>query len=252
MGFLINQTKLKRNRIMRRKPTNLRLNRNKSCRAPSITEILSNNVWKDKTCFLIGGGPSLKGFDFTPIKNELTIGVNKSFIEFPTTINYAMDWRFYNMVTSDDLYQQWASYKGIKLFLKRSTKSKFNDDVYVVNSLREKGLSLDLHRGIWGGNNSGFGALMLAICLGATRIGLLGYSMKVQKEQNKIKTHWHGGYGLGRAGNFQSKLDKFRVCFEEFSSVIAKQGIEVVNLVEKSEDSKLTCFPKDFLENFLK
>ena len=249
MGYLINQTKLKRNRIMRRKPTNLRLNRNKSCRAPNITEILSNNVWKSKTCFLIGGGPSLKDFDFGPIKNELTIGVNKSFIRFPTTINYAMDWRFYNMVTSDDLRQQWAAYKGIKLFLKRSAKSKFNDDVYVVNSLPKKGLSLDLHQGIWGGNNSGFGALMLAICLGATRIGLLGFDLKIRVKAGKIETHFHGGYGLGRETNFQSKLDKFKKCFDEFSSVITKQGINVVNL---NLDSALECFPKDSIENFLK
>lgn len=249
MGFLINQTKLKRSKITRRRSANSRLNSNTVCRASSITEILSNNIWKGKTCFLIGGGPSLKDFDFSLIENELTIGVNKAFTIFPTTINYAMDKRFHDMTTSDDLHQQWVAYKGIKLFLRRGTKSRFDEDVYVVNGLPEKGLSLDLHQGIWGGNNSGFGALMLAICLGATRIGLLGYDLKVQKKQKGIETHWHGGYGLGRAKSFQSKLDKFRMCFEEFSSVIAKQGISVVNL---NSNSALGCFPKDSIENFLK
>jgi len=249
MGFTINQSKLKRNRIVRTKPTNLRSNRNMVCKAHHITEILPIGSWKDKTCFILGGGPSLKDFDFNLIKNYPTIGVNKSFTKFPTTINYAMDTRFYSLVTTGDLQQEWLNYKGIKLFLKRSTKFKFDGSVYVVSNLDKKALSLDLSKGVWGGNNSGFGALMLACALGATWIGLLGYDLKVQKKQKGIETHWHGGYGFGRVQSFQSKLDKFRVCFEEFSSVIAQQGIEVVNL---NLDSALDCFPKDSIENFLK
>lgn len=260
MGFLINQNKLKRNKIMRRKSTNLRLNRNMACRAPYITEVLPSGAWKDKTCFLIGGGPSLKNFDFNLIKNELTIGVNKSFTKFPTTVNYAMDVRFYDMVTCTrkvytknakckELHHQWLVYRGIKLFIKRSAKSKFDSSIYIVNNLDKKAISLDLSRGIYGGNNSGFGALMLAIALGATWIGLLGYDLKVQKKQERIKTHWHDGYGLGRVESFQSKLDKFRMCFEEFAPTIAKQGIKVVNL---NPTSALECFPKEDIRTFLK
>ena len=255
MGFTINHNKLKRNRIIRRKPTNLRLNRNMVCRASYITEILPTGSWKDKTCFLLGGGPSLKDFDFDIIGNELTIGVNKSFTKFPTTITYCMDVRFYDMVTNahdvkwKELHQKWLAYKGIKLFLKRSVKSKFDSSVYVVSNLDKKALSLDLSKGIWGGNNSGFGALSLAIALGATRIGLLGYDLKVQKTQKGIETHFHGGYGLGREKSFQSKLDKFKMCFEEFSPTIAQQKIIVVNL---NPDSALECFPKEDIRTFLK
>lgn len=233
------------------------------CRASKISSILPSGSWKDRTCFLLGGGPSLKDFNFDVIKDELTIGVNKSFIKFPTTILYAMDQRFYDLVTfagntkcempqQKELHQQWLAYKGIKLFVRRSPKLRFDESVYIVNSLSKKAVSFDLDEGIWEGNNSGFGALMLAIALGATRIGLLGYDLKVQKDR-KIVTHWHGGYGLGDEKNFQSKLDKFIKCFEEFAPAIAQQqDIEVVNLVEKSEDSNLNCFPKDSLENFLK
>lgn len=260
MGFSIDQNKLKRNRVLCTKPTNLRLNRNMRCRAPCITEILSNGSWKGKTCFLIGGGPSLEDFDFRPLKNELTIGVNKSFTRFPTTINFAMDDRLYNLVSGtgkscvmkaegEELHQQWLAYKGIKLFVRRSVKSKYDSSVYVIPSLDAKVISFDLSRGIWAGNNSGFGALMLAIALGATRIGLLGYSMKVQGIGKKIKTHWHGGYPFGsNPEHFQRKLDKFRMCFEEFASPIAQQGITVVNL---NSDSALECFQKEDLKTFL-
>lgn len=255
MGFLINQNKLKRNKVMRRKPTNFRSNRGIVCRASYITEILPNGAWKGKTCFLLGGGPSLKDFDFNLIKNEITIGVNKSFIKFPTTVNYAMDERFYNMVTGTqkiewkELHQQWLLYSGIKVFLRRGRKVKFDKSVYVINNLGRKALSFDLDAGIWSGNNSGFGALSLAVGLGCKRIGLLGYDLKVRQKQGGVETHWHGGYGLGRTPTFQKKLDKFRVCFEEFAPAISKEGVEVVNL---NKDSALECFSKDSIENFLK
>jgi len=226
-----------------------------ACRASRITDILPSGAWKGKTCFLIGGGPSLKDFDFNLIKNELTIGINKSFTKFSTTINYAMDMRFYDMVTYaqnstwKEAHQQWLAYKGIKLFMRNSGKFKFDSSVYVVNNIDKKVLSFDLAKGIWPGNNSGFGALQLAVALGCSRIGLLGYDLKVQENQKKIKTHWHEGYGFEGVKSFQSKLNKFKMCFEEFSSVILQQNIEVVNL---NPDSALKCFPFDTIGNFLK
>ncbi len=261
MGYPINQNKLKRNKIMCRKPTNLRLNRNMICKAPCITEILPNGSWKDKTCFLLGGGPSLKNFDFGPLENKLTIGINKSFIKFPTTINYAMDDRFYKMVTGakkgyahnpkwEEIQKQWSAYRGIKLFLYHNVKCKFDENVYSVKKLANFRISFDLNIGIWGGNNSGFGALMLAIGLGATRIGLLGYDLKIQGKKSNPITHWHDGYAFDTSKqSFQRKLDKFKTCFDDFAKVIAKQGVKVVNL---NLDSALECFSKEGIETFLK
>jgi hypothetical protein len=249
---------IKHNKSLKALPSKVRTARRVTqCKALDITSVLPSGAWKGKTCLIFGGGPSLKGFDFSAVKGFPTIGVNKSFITYPTNILYAMDVCFYDMLTSEEpqhkeLHQQWLAYKGIKLFFKHSTKTGFDKSVYVVNNLKRKAVSFNLTRGIYGGNNSGFGALMLAVGLGAIRIGLLGYSMKVQKEHNKIITHWHGGYARGRPSTFQSKLDKFRKCFEEFAPTIAQQGIEVVNLVEKSEDSKLDCFPKESITTFLK
>jgi len=230
--------------------------KNTKCKAFPITDILPGQAWKDKTCFLIGGGPSLANFDFELIRNELSIGVNKSFTKFPTTVNYIMDTRFYDTITypskdNVDLHRKWKQYTGIKVFLRHSVKFKFDSSVYYVNNLTSSCLSLNLKKGIWGGNNSGFGALMLACALGCKRIGLLGYSMKVQGGGKKIKTHWHSGYSFQNVKSFQPKLDKFKTCFDNFADVIAAQGIEVVNLVKKSEDSALECFPKDSLDNFL-
>ena len=38
---------------------------------------LEDDTWKGRRCFIIGGGPSLRGFDFSSLKGELVIGVNR-------------------------------------------------------------------------------------------------------------------------------------------------------------------------------
>jgi len=232
--------------------------KNTACRARPITDILPTGAWKDRTCFLIGGGPSLVDFDFRKIENQLSIGINKSFIKFPTTVNYAMDVRFYDLITFPEndklknLHQQWLDYRGIKVFLKHSSKTRYDPSVYFVPKFPTNALSLDLKKGIWGGNNSGFGSLMLACALGAKRVGLLGFDLKVKEpkdsKENKIETHWHSGYGNEKKETYQKKLDKFKECFTSYASAIAEQGISVVNL---NLDSALNCFPKDTLDNFL-
>jgi len=238
--------------IKHNRGTKIILSKEVDCKAKSITSILSSTSWKDKKCFILGGGPSLTHFDFNLIKDELTIGVNKSFTRFSCTINYGMDMGFYDKLTysysSDSrlikLHQQWLEYSGIKVFLKRP-RFKLDSSVYVVNDIKEKTLSFDLEKGIYGGNNSGFGALMLAITLGATKIGLLGYDLKVDNQAKK--THWHSGYIHQRFDTMQSKLDKFKMPFNEFSEAIVQQGIEVINL---NPDSALNCFPFGTLEDF--
>ncbi len=224
------------------------------CRAKAITEVLSSGAWTGKRCLLIGGGPSLVGFDYSKIINEFTIGVNKAFIVYNATVNYAMDARFYDMVTyqsaSDpkprELHNKWVNYNGIKVFLRHSNKFRFDQSVYYVDDLKRKAISYDLNQGIYKGSNSGFGALMLAIALGCKKIGLLGYDLKIDEKRNK--THWHEGYGFQCNNSFQGKLDKFKMDFEEFAPTIKDQGIIVENLYE---ESGLICFTKSNIDSFL-
>jgi hypothetical protein len=224
------------------------------CRALNVSSILSSNSWEGKRCLLIGGGTSLDKFNFELIKNELTIGVNKSFIKFPTTINYGMDTGLYNKVMdihskshrTKFLAKMWKQYTGIKVFIYRP-KNKFDPSIFVVNDTASTKLSFDLEKGIPGGNNSGFGALALAICLGATKIGLLGYDFLVDKKHRH--THWHDGYEGQDFDTMQAKLDKFKLPFINFAEEIKEKNISVINL---NENSALNCFPKTSLENFLK
>jgi hypothetical protein len=245
MSCVINHSKTTRIAI----PTKCSL-----CQASNVASILSSSEWQGKRCFIIGGGPSLENFDFHKLDGELTIGINKAFIACSPTINYAMDLRFYDALNSPDkkdskaveLYNKWVAYKGIKVFLKRSEKTRFDSSIYVVNSLPNKTISFDLKKGIWGGNNSGFGALMLAIALGSKKIGLLGLDMKI--DEKKSKTHWHEGYSDQTLIGFPKKLGSFSQCFSEFATSIRDNGITVDNL---NLDSALNCFNKSTFDSFI-
>ena len=210
-----------------------------------ITSVLPFGAWFGKRCFLIGGGPSLENFNPSLLKDELVIGTNKAFLKFNSTINYAMDIGFFNRITNPSFNTElerktrtaWNSYGGIKLFLQVMPKFNFGDGIFVVKKLADRQISLDIEKGIYPGKNSGFGALMLAISLGATKIGLVGYDLKVDLEREK--THWHDGYLNQTPRGLQRKLDNFRLEFEEFAPAIRQLGIEVVNL---NPDSALRCF----------
>ena len=115
--------------------------------AKDISEILSTNSWIGKRCIVIGGGPSLTNFDRSTIKDELTIGTNKEFMFSSPTINYSMDYTFFELLNNNQrmdteeiiMRRRWKEYQGIKVFLNQD-KGKFSDGIYTVNKI-EKELS---------------------------------------------------------------------------------------------------------------
>ena len=224
---------------------------NHRCSNKRITEVFSHNSLENRRCFLLGGGPSLKGFDYTILKNEFTIGTNKTFIAFSPTIIYGMDMKFYNSISQPgprrnqrDIHEAWNNYTGYKVFLCPKRKHTFGEDIYLIDRTLEKVISLDLREGIYPGKNSGFGALTMSIAMGCKEIYLLGYDMEVFGKE----THFHEGYPNQDLRDFSNRLEKFKKEFEEFSDSIASIGIEVINL---SPLSSLECFEKDIIVNVL-
>lgn len=221
-----------------------------------ISEVFKHDSLKNKRCFLLGGGPSLKHFDYSILKNEFTIGINKTFTVFSPTINYSSDLKFYNFVAKfgdqvgqTTIHNKWLDYTGYKTILcpnrSENRSENINEDTYVVKQLSSKLLSLDVEQGIYPARNSGFAGLMLAISLGCKEIYLLGYDLNCEQ----TKTHWHEGYPNFKAvENYSKILKKFIKSFEDFKDIIEENGIKVVNL---NLSSALTCFEKRNLNTVL-
>jgi hypothetical protein len=201
---------------------------------------MADGAWAGQRAFIIGGGPSLEGFDFDRLRGKgKVIAVNRAYESVPfADILFFMDNGFYQWAhrgeLSPDCLKKWNDFQGRKVFL--NIVGRQYDDVYSVRSLGRVGLSNSLKMGLYHGNNSGVGAVGLAFCLRANPIYLLGIDCKV--DDAKKKTHWHSGYKKRpmHAAAFKS----FRQDFERLDRFIRRLSIKVINL---NPNSGVRCFP---------
>ena len=201
-----------------------------------LYDILPDGSWKNQRCFIIGGGESLKGFDFSKLKNELVIGINRAYELGNCTINYSMDNNLYHWITKGKLGQQakkrFEDFKGIPVWLD-SAGYNYPNGIFILNKLSDHKRTYAMKDGLRSGTNAGFGALNLAICLGANPIYLLGFDME---GWNGKQTWWHDGYPENQ---FEKVYDRFMVDFKKIAPELKEKGIRVINLNSKS---RLKCF----------
>lgn len=194
----------------------------------------TKKIWNNETVYIIGGGPSLRGFNWNKLKGKKVIAINRAFQVIPwADVMYWTDSRFYRWYS-----EEIASFKGLK-YTCRPFNGKPSDVVLLKSSSVMK---IEMRPSyISHGNNSGFGAINLAVKLGASKIYLLGYDMK----SNPKDTHWHDGYSVTHNHNIYKKMIKY---FETLPSDLKKLNIEVFNANPRSE---LHCFRKCSLSDAL-
>ena len=212
--------------------------------------VLPDGSWRGERCFIIGGGPSLKGFDFERLRGKgRIIAINRAFEHIPfADILFFMDWKyFYNEIKKarlgDAVIAKWNAFGGYKAFL--NMVGRRADDVHHIRSLGPTGLSRSLRGGLYHGNNSGCGALNLAFCLGCNPIYLLGFDFKYDADGT---SHWHDGY---RRHVAESITRGFAKRFETVEAMLKKLpggGPRVVNL---NRESGLRAFPFEDIEEAL-
>ena len=206
-----------------------------------LHEVLADGSWEGQPCFIIGGGPSLLGFDFERLRGKgRVIAINRA-LEFApfADVVFFMDWKLYKRY-HDNAAQKalWDKATGIKVFL--NLMGRKVDDVRSVRSRGRTGISGSLSKGLYHGSNSGFGALNLALVLRASPIYLLGYDMK----QKPGRSHFHSGYGSrGHGGVCSVFLKPFYALEDNFKAMR-----HVVNL---SPDSALKIFRFGNIEEVL-
>lgn len=207
----------------------------------TIADVLPDGAWRGQRAFIIGGGPSLKGFDFSKLDGELAIGVNRAYEKIDCTVMYSMDDRFFDWARKgafgEAALERFNSFCGYRVW------AHFHGDVpegyYGIRLGDAGGLPLSIADDFGHGNNSGYSALLLAYCLGANPIYLLGFDMK----HDGRASHWHGGYP---SGGTEKTLDSFRGPFERIAPELARAGVDVVNL---NPDSALEAFRKARFED---
>ena len=207
----------------------------------NFSNILPDGSWKGRRCFIVGGGPSLKGFNFPRLNQELTIAVNRSFEYFEPSVILWMDYQTFYMdlmkgVFGDEARRRFMSSPALKVTLNLS-KYHYPADVYSIHAAPggDKRITFSLAEGIGSGENSGYAALNFAVCMGANPIYLLGFDMRGDGEGGQA--WFHSGY---KSDQGEGVYRKFIEAFEYAAPILKDKGVEVVNLNKKSG---LTCFP---------
>lgn len=184
-------------------------------------------IWENGAVYIIGGGPSLRGFDWEQLRGRKVIAINRAFEVAPwADVLYWTDADFYRWYKRDI-----DSFRGMKVTC-RPAKIP-SENILLLCGVRDYGLDLRPSY-ICDGNNSGYGALNLAVKLGAKRIYLLGYDLHSTQDA----THWHNGYNRRHNHTIYKRLFKY---FDSAVPVLNKLGVEVWNA---NPDSHLACFRK--------
>jgi hypothetical protein len=185
--------------------------------------------WDGETCFIVAGGYSLVGFDPDEIRGlGRVIVINTSYrLMTDADVLYFVDtcwWQEHRVEYS-------------RTFLGRVI-SMGNPRLEQVRSLKEgPQLGLSKDPGILcHGSNGGYSSINLAYLLGAKRIVLLGYDMRLGPNG---ETHWHGGHGRER--NYARRLQKWIRCLKSLVKPLAAEGVEVLNC---TPESALPWWPK--------
>ena len=204
---------------------------------PTVAPI-QDGAWKGQRCFIVGGGPSLRGFDFGRLRGERVIAINRAYEFYPEAdVMFAMDPRLYEWITTgqlgDEARTRFEAFSGIKVWMLLSGVRDW-PGVQFIDSLGMDGLTDSIRTGLYHGNNSGYAALNLAVALGADPIYLLGYDCMGNGKGGQA--WYHDGYPE-RQG--EHVYGDFVGHFEKLAPQIAERGVQVVNL---NSDSALRCF----------
>jgi hypothetical protein len=143
-------------------------------------------VWQGQAAYLIGGGSSLQGFDFSLLRGRACVGANHAFELggdiVPYTVFADADW-FHKVQ-----YEIKEKYTGKMV----SLAPAINDSNYPwIHKMQRQKERLGFDDTLGWNYSSGAIAMNLALSLGAGQLYLLGYDLAASP---KGKTHWHARY----------------------------------------------------------
>ena len=183
-------------------------------------------LWPGATVVCLGGGPSLTAEDVAWCRGRArAIAVNDAYRLAPwADVLYACDakwWRWHGGV---------SGFAGLKATLEAP-------EYPGLRRLRQGPVSGLAARPdtLATGRNGGYQAINLAVHLGAARILLLGYDMRLVDG----RSHWFGGHPVPTQPEIYARA--MRPCFASLVAPLRRRGVAVVNCTPASA---LDCFPQ--------
>lgn len=204
-------------------------------------------IWAGGTAFIIGGGPSLKDMDLTPIHGHHVIGTNNAYqLGSWVDLCWFGDCRWY-----DWHRDRLLKFAGIKVTCCVRAGGKPG----IKGMKRGKAAGIEKRPGwvSWNGN-TGASAINVAYHLGAVKVVLLGFDMR----QVGDDCNWHPEHLIMNPNSEKKKLEnggkscygRYLRKFPEIAKDAHRLKLEIVNA---TPGSALPDFPivelKDVLAN---
>lgn len=187
-------------------------------------------IWAGQDAFVIGGGASLRGFDWELLRGKNTVGCNMAYklgMDICKVVMFS-DFSWFKREHAD-----LAAYPGMIVTHDKKTLILNDSRVHVM---AKQAWGLSSHALAYNGN-SGCAAAHLALIFGAQRVYLLGLDCK---RQDAHTSHWHQYYGPPRSVDAVYK--KFIKGWGRLNVDLAKvyPGRAIINL---GPDSDIPYFP---------
>ena len=206
---------------------------------------INKPFWDDKPVAVVGGGPSLIGFDFEQLRGAHVLAIKGSIFDIPwADAGFGLDmpryneWR--NRLANVPTRVYWAVPEDQLL----KTGPPPSKNVTFLKRLQGENLSDDPGE-IYGGGTSGFGALQICIHKRAKRIILFGYDYDGTYDAEAGFRHNDHHYKRRRAQN-QANWEIWATHFEVYIPYFNLRGISVMNACPKSQ---IRCFQKVTLDD---
>lgn len=208
--------------------------------------------YRGRRCFIVGNGPSLRDMDLSPLRNEITFGLNRIYLLFPelgfsttflVSINrLVLDQKIDEIVgAAPTVFVNWWSRKLVP--------PARQPILLRVTSLRPR-FSKHAERGVWGGATVTYVSMQLAYHMGFEEVILIGvdHSFVDQGPPNRTVestgpdlNHFHPDYfGEG----FKWQLPDLET--SELAYRLARQAFEEDGrrILDATVGGKLEVFPK--------
>lgn len=185
-------------------------------------------IWAGQDIFIIGGGPSLREFDWSLLAGRNTIGCNNAFQLGETVCGVCIfgDYKFWLRMESE-----LAKFKNA--VVTNCPRLSCECPNWLIHMPRVR-VGLPRNKLGWYGN-TGASAINLALILGARRIFLLGFDAKIENQ----KTNWHDNPVT------PMKQESVPVFLEGFSTLANdwKRDWPHVDIWNLNPNTAITAFP---------
>jgi len=187
----------------------------------NINDIITIDHAKyNNECFIVGGGPSLIGFNWALLANKFTIAINRAYEVLPTAnLLYFTDTDYWER-HKDAMCAHGAPICRGAITANQTNHPRVND--FLLTGAR--GIET-LPGKLRHGSNSPYAALNLAgVHLGFKTVYLMGVDMKWGEGK---KTHWHDGHKrIDPESGYANMIN----AYDQLVHILPQHGFQVINI----------------------